>query len=289
MFDSARNYRHLLGRGEPTLVFGHGFGSDQSAWKAVADALAPRHQILLFDHVGFGGSDRLAHCDQRHSSLEGYAEDLLDLLHDLPGGPVIYIGHSVGGVIGLLASLREPARFRQLVLLNVSPHFIDEPGYRGGFQRREIAGLLAQMDSDYGAWAASLAPVAIGASNAPHHIEAFGRGLHALDPMIAGRFARLAFYVDCRARLPDVRCPTLILQSTQDSFAPLEVGTYLQRHIAGSTLRLLENAGHCPHITHPHLVVQALEAWLGNLPEAQGGPADARPTPAREAPASLGC
>ncbi len=262
MVHRTRNHRHLFGQGDPTLVFGHGFGSDQSSWRAVADAFAARHQVLLFDHVGFGGSDRLAHCDQRHSSLEGYALDLLDLLHDLPPRPVVYIGHSVGGVIGLLASLIEPARFQHLVLLNVSPHFIDEPGYRGGFARREVAGLLAQMDVDYGAWVASLAPVAIGADNAPQHIEAFGLGLHALDPMIAARFARLAFYVDCRSRLAEVRCPTLILQSTQDSFAPVEVGDYLHRHIAGSTLQTLENSGHCPHITHPQLVVQALQVLL---------------------------
>lgn len=275
MVHRTRNHRHLIGHGDPTLVFAHGFGSDQSSWRPVAEAFAARHQVLLFDHVGFGGSDRLAHCDQRHSSLEGYAHDLLDLLRDLPPRPVVFVGHSIGGVIGLLASLIEPARFGHLVLLNVSPHFIDEPGYRGGFPRRQVAGLLAQMDADYGAWAASLAPVAIGPDNPSHHIEAFGFGLHALDPMIAARFARLTFYVDCRARLAEVRCPTLILQSSRDSFTPVEVGDYLHRHIAGSTLRTLENSGHCPHITHPQLVIQALEELLARTearPAAAGRP-----------------
>lgn len=265
MVDKSRNHQQILGQGDPTLVFGHGFGSGQTSWLSVASAFADRHRVLLFDHVGFGGSDRLAHCDQRHSSLEGYAQDLLDLLHDLPDGPVVYVGHSVGGIIGLLASLREPARFRHLVLVNVSPHFIDEPGYRGGFQRRQIAGLLSQMDEDYAAWAASISPVAIGADNAAHHIEEFGRGLHALDPLIAARFARLAFYVDFRPRLPEVRVPCLILQSTQDGFAPVEVGTYLHQQLAGSSLQLIENSGHCPHITHPALIVEALERLLSPM------------------------
>lgn len=265
MVDKSRHHQQILGHGEPALVFGHGFGSSQASWRSVASAFGDRHRILLFDHVGFGGSDRLAH-GQRHSTLDGYAEDLLDLLQDLPGGPVVYVGHSVGGIIGMLACLREPARFRHLVLLNVSPHFLDEPGYRGGLQRRQLAGLMAQMDEDYAAWAASIAPVAIGAGNPAHHIEEFGRGLHALDPLIAARFARLAFYVDFRARLPEVRCPSLILQSTQDSFAPVEIGTYLHQHLAGSSLQLLENSGHCPHITHPTLVIEALERLLATLP-----------------------
>ena len=262
MVDPSRNHLRLLGQGGPALVFGHGFGSDQGAWSAVAEALAATHRVLLFDHVGFGRSDRLAHCDQRHSSLDGYAQDLLDILEDQDLEDVVYVGHSIGGVIGLLASLRAPQRFARLVLLNTSPHFIDEPGYRGGFQRRQIAGLLAQMDADYPATAAFLAPVAIGPDNPAHHIEAFGRGLHALDPLIATRFARLTFYVDCRARLAEVRHPCLVLQSTHDAFAPVDVGAYLHRQLRGSTLQLLENSGHCPHITHPQLVIQALRELL---------------------------
>lgn len=262
MVDPSRNHLRRLGQGGPTLVFGHGFGSDQGSWRAVAEAMASTHRVLLFDHVGFGRSDRLAHCDQRHSSLDGYAQDLLDILEDQNPGEVVYVGHSIGGVIGLLASLQAPRRFARLVLLNTSPHFIDEPGYRGGFQRRQIAALLAQMDADYPATAAFLAPAAIGPDNPAHQIEAFGRGLHALDPLIATRFARLTFYVDCRARLAEVRHPCLILQSTHDSFAPVEVGDYLHRQLRGSTLRLLENSGHCPHITHPQLVIQALRELL---------------------------
>ena len=259
MVDPSRNHLQWLGQDGPAMVLGHGFGSDQSAWRQVAEALAATHRVLLFDHVGFGRSDRLAHCDQRHSTLDGYAQDLLDILEDQQLQDVVYVGHSVGGVIGLLASLRQPQRFARLVLLNTSPHFIDEPGYHGGFQRRQIARLLELMDSDYAAWAASLAPVAIGPDNPPQHIEAFGRGLHALDPLIARRFARLAFYVDCRSRLPQAQLPCLILQSTHDAFAPVEVGEYLQRQLPSATLRLLENSGHCPHITHPQLVIQALQ------------------------------
>ncbi|MBB2487765.1 alpha/beta hydrolase [Mitsuaria sp. WAJ17] len=268
MVDPSRNHLRLLGQGEPTLVFGHGFGSDQSAWTSVAEAFAGSHRVLLFDHVGFGRSDRLAHCGQRHSSLDGYAQDLLDLLEDQQLHDVVYVGHSIGGVIGLLASLLQPQRFARMVLLNASPHFIDGPGYRGGFQRRQMAGLLAQMDADYPAWAAFLAPVAIGEDNPTHYIEDFGRGLHALDPLIAARFARLAFYVDCRARLAEVRHPCLVLQSTHDAFAPVEVGEYLQRQLPHARLQLLENSGHCPHITHPQLVIQALQELLAQREEA---------------------
>lgn len=258
-----RNNVKVLGEGPRTLVFAHGFGSDQSAWWPVAREFQQDHRIVLFDHVGFGGSDRLAHTYDRHDEIDGYALDLLDILHRLALGPVTVVGHSVGGVIALLASIVEPALFEQLVLVNTSPHFIDEPpDYVGGFSRRQMAAVLDLMKTDYDAWARSVAPLAVGRDNDPQHIESFGQALHSLDRLVAQRFGHLAFYVDCRRRLAEATVPSLIVQSLRDEFAPVEVGRYLNRELRGSTLVEIDASGHCPHLTSPGLLVSVLrEHW----------------------------
>lgn len=253
----------VLGEGPRTLVFLHGFGSDQTAWWPVAREFQKDHRIVLFDHVGFGGSDRLAYTYERHGALDGYALDLLEILQRLDLGPVTAIGHSVGGVIALLASIVRPADFAQLALVNTSPHFIDEPpDYTGGFTRQQIASLLRLMETDYDAWARSVAPLAVGRDNDPQLIESFGQALHSLDRLIAQRFGRLAFYVDCRARLDEVTVPALVVQSMHDEFAPVAIGRYLHRRLRGSTLAEIDVSGHCPHLTSPALLTATLREHL---------------------------
>ena len=260
-----RNNVQQAGNGERTLVFGHGFGTDQRAWRFVAPAFAATHRLVTFDHVGFGGSDRSAYAGPRHGSLDGYALDLIDILDALGLERVSYIGHSVGGLIGLLASIRQPQRFERLVLLGSSPRFVnDPPDYVGGFERNEIEGILDAMERDQLAWSASLAPLAMGEQSPAELVQEFGNGLRALDPLIARAFGRTTFLVDCRDRLPQVSVPALIVQCTRDSIVPREVGAYLHRQLAGSTLREIEACGHCPHLSHPSETIALVAGYLGN-------------------------
>lgn len=262
-----RNNVSVRGQGQRTLVFSHGFGTDQSAWDSVSRELARDHRIVLFDHVGFGGSDRLAYTDERHGAIEGYAQDLLEILERLDLSDVVFVGHSIGGVIGLLASIAQPARFERLVLINTTPRFIDEPpDYRGGFTREQILALQNLMKTDYDAWALSISPMAMGRQNDPSLIRSFGQSLHSLDKLIARRFGHIAFHVDCRRRLPEVTVPSLIIQSTHDEFAPRAVGRYLQTHLQGSRLREIEASGHCPHVSEPALVAAVLREDLATAP-----------------------
>jgi sigma-B regulation protein RsbQ len=259
-----RNAVQVSGEGERMLVFGNGFGTDQRAWRFVAPAFAGQRRVVNFDHVGFGSSDRAAYAVGRHDSLDGYAQDLLDILDALAVERVDYVGHSIAGIIGLLAAARAPERFGQLVLIGSSPRFVnDPPDYVGGFSREDVEGILDAMERDQLAWSQSLAPVAMGEQSSPDLIHEFGNGLSALDPYIARAFGRLVFLVDARDRLARVRTPALVLQCTHDSIVPVEVGAYLHRHLAGSTLRELEAAGHCPHLTHPAETITVIAQYLG--------------------------
>jgi sigma-B regulation protein RsbQ len=258
-----RNKVRVAGPGRDALVFGHGFGTDQRAWRFVAPAFAQDRGVVTFDHFGFGDSDRSGYAGPRHAALEGYALDLLDILDALGLEQVSYVGHSIGGVIGLLASLHQPERFKRLVLLGASPLFVnDPPDYVGGFERSEIEGILEIMERDQIAWSAALAPLAMGDQSPPELVQDFGHGLRALDPLIAREFGRLAFLVDCRDRLSQVQVPTLIVHSTRDSLVPRAVGAYLHRTLAGSTLSEIDASRHCPHLTHPQETVALISQYL---------------------------
>lgn len=264
-----RNNVQLRGQGPRTLVFGHGLGTDQRAWAAVAAAFEPHFRIVLFDHVGFGGSDAGAYREERHGTLDGYALDLLDILDALGLDDVIYVGHSAGALVGTLASLRAPARFAQLVLLCMSPRFInDPPDYFGGFDALEIEGILDLLDRDQVAWAGTLAPLAIGQEGPPEAARRFAESLSALDPLFARRFARLVFTLDIRHCLPAVSVPVLALHCTQDSIVPPAVGEYLQRALPRVTLQALPATGHCPHISHP---AETIAVMAQHLRDAQLG------------------
>jgi sigma-B regulation protein RsbQ len=259
-----RNDVTLAGRpdGQP-LVFAHGFGCDQGMWRYVTPAFADTHRLVLFDHVGAGGSDLTAYSPSRHGRLEGYAEDLLEILDHLDLPPVVLVGHSVSAMIAVLAAAERPERFDRLVLVCPSPRYVDDEGYRGGFSQAEIDELLDTMDGNYLGWSADIAPVIMGVPDRPELGEELTSSFCRTDPAIARRFARTTFLSDNRADLERVRTPSLVLQCTHDVVAPTEVGEYVHRHLRDSELVLLDATGHCPNLSAPDQVVAAMQRYLG--------------------------
>jgi sigma-B regulation protein RsbQ len=252
--------------GAPAMVFAHGFGCDQSMWRFVAPAFEATHRVVLFDHVGAGGSDLTAYDPQRYGSLDGYADDVVQLLEELDLGPVVFVGHSVSAMIGALASTRRPDLFDRLVLVGPSPRYVDDDGYRGGFSAVEIDELLETMDDNYLGWSAFIAPVIMGNADRPELGDELTNSFCRTDPAIAKRFARTTFLSDNRADLAAVTTPALVLQCREDVIAPPEVGRYVQEHLAGSELVLLDAVGHCPNLSAPDQVVDAITAYLAHAP-----------------------
>src|SRR4051794_22775903 len=118
-------------QGQP-MVFAHGFGCDRNMWRLVAPAFEDRYRVVLFDHVGAGGSDLSAYDRAKYSTLGGYAGDVLEIVRALELHDVVFVGHSVSAMIGVLAAAEEPTRFDRLVLVGPSPRYLDD-GYVGGF------------------------------------------------------------------------------------------------------------------------------------------------------------
>jgi sigma-B regulation protein RsbQ len=246
----------------PPMLFSHGFGCDQNMWRLVAPAFEEDHRVVLFDHVGAGSSDLTAYDRRRYGSLEGYAEDVLEICEALDLTGVTFVGHSVSAMIGVLAALRAPDRFAKLVLVSPSPSYIDDGDYVGGFGRADIEELLESLDSNFLGWSSAMAPVIMGNPDRPELGEELTNSFCRTDPDIAGHFARVTFLSDNRGDLPRVEIPTLILQCADDAIAPQSVGAYVHEQIAGSELVLLDAVGHCPNLSAPEETVAAIKAFL---------------------------
>ncbi|HYF28297.1 MAG TPA: alpha/beta hydrolase [Baekduia sp.] len=244
------------------MMFAHGFGCDQNMWRYVWPAFASDHRVVLFDHVGAGGSDLGAFDRRRYASLEGYAEDVLEILRELDLTDVVYVGHSVSAMIGVLAAAEEPSRFSRLVLVGPSPRYLDDDGYVGGFSREDLEGLLGSLDANYLGWSGAMAPVIMGNPDRPELGEELTNSFCRTDPDIAAHFARVTFLSDNRDDLGRVATPTLVLQCAHDVIAPEAVGDYVHRHIAGSRLVQLEATGHCPNLSAPEETVAAIRSFL---------------------------
>ncbi|KQQ91839.1 alpha/beta fold hydrolase [Massilia sp. Leaf139] len=260
-----RNNVTVSGSGPTTIVFAHGFGCDQVVWRFMAPAFEARYRVVVFDLVGSGNSDLTAYDRERYASLHAYADDLLEIIDDLGGGPVVYVGHSVSTMIGLLAGIKAPARFLAQVMIAPSPCFVDDAGYHGGFSRGDIEELLETMDANYLGWSSSMGPVIMGAPNRPQLGVELTNNFCRNDPDIAKHFGRVTFLADHRADLEHATVPTLILQCSDDLIAPAEVGDYLHRRLAGSVLRRVRNVGHCPHMSAPEECVHFTKEFLASL------------------------
>ncbi|MCX6360420.1 MAG: alpha/beta hydrolase [Armatimonadetes bacterium] len=248
--------------GARTILFAHGFGSDQRAWDDVAARFEGRFRVVRFDNVGAGNADPAAYSPLRYASLEAYAEDLVEVCHAAGVTDAVLVGHSVSSMVVMLAAILDPAIAERLVLLGASPRYLDDEGYRGGFRQSDLDGIYAAMESDYYTWASGFSPVVMAHPDRPHLAGYLARNLETIRPDIALAVLRAIMQSDLRACLPKVDKPTLILQTADDPVVPDEVGDYLAAHIPGGSLRRLGARGHLPHVAAPDEVASAIEAFL---------------------------
>ena len=259
-----RNNVKEFGQGTQPMLFAHGFGCDQHMWRYVTPAFADDYRIVLLDYVGSGKSDLSAYDADRYATLDGYAQDVLDVCEALDLRDVIFVGHSVSSMVGVLAANREPDRFSRLIMVGPSPRYVNDVGYVGGFERKDIEGLLETMDRNYIGWANFLAPAIMKNPDRPELTEELEASFCSTDPVIARRFAEATFFSDNRDDLARVSVPSLIMQCSEDMIAPLEVGDYLHRTLPASTLSVLRATGHCPHMSHPGETIAVMREYLAS-------------------------
>jgi sigma-B regulation protein RsbQ len=260
-----RNNVKLIGNGPKTIMFAPGFGCDQTVWNLVAKAFENEYRIVLFDYVGTGISDLQAYDVNRYSTLDGYAQDIIDVCSALKLENAIFVGHSVAGMIGMLASLRQPEYFSKLIMLAPSPRYLnDPPEYFGGFEREQLVGLLEMIEKNYIGWATMFTDTLLNNPNHPEVKSDLEDRFCSTDPIIARQFAEATFFSDHRKDLKKVRVPSLILQCSEDIIAPETVGQYLHHHLPNSTYKKMKAIGHCPHMTDSEETIHHLRDYLRN-------------------------
>lgn len=258
----SRNNVTVFGEGKQTLIFGHGFGGDQSMFKHLTPAFEKDYRIISFDLVGSGESDRTAFNEEKYQNLHGYAQDLLEICEMLEVKNSIYIGHSVSAMIGVLASIKNPEYFERMIMIGPSPHYLNDSGYKGGFDETDITDLLNMMEMNYVGWASHLAPIAMNNPDRPELAENLEKSFRSNDPAITQKFLHATLFSDHRNDLADVTIPSLIIQCSDDSFVPAGVGEYLQQNLKNSQLEVMDVKGHYPHISYPDETIAIIKKYL---------------------------
>jgi sigma-B regulation protein RsbQ len=181
------------------------------------------------------------------------------------GAPVIFVGHSVSAMIGILAAIERPSAFEKLILIGPSACYINSEDYVGGFNKRDIDGLLQVLDENHLGWSQAMAPVIMKNPERLELASELAESFCRTDPEIAKHFARVTFLSDNRKDLPFLSTPALVMQCSDDSIAPETVGQFVHNHLADSTLVKLQATGHCPHLSDPAETVQAIRNYLERL------------------------
>ncbi|MCH8569749.1 MAG: alpha/beta hydrolase [Balneolales bacterium] len=260
----SRNNVKIFGKGSQPIVFAHGYGCDQNMWRFITPAFDTDYKIVVFDHVGSGKSDISAYDFEKYSSLQGYADDLNEICDELSLQNIIFCGHSVSSMIGLLAAADRPEVYEKLIFIGPSPCYINKDDYIGGFSKEDIDELITTLESNYLGWSSFITPVIIGNEEKPEFSEELKNSFCSMNPDIAKHFAKVTFLSDNRSDLLRLINPALILQCNPDVIAPVEVGKYVHTKIPNSTYVLLNSSGHCPHLTDPDQVISNIDSYLKN-------------------------
>lgn len=241
------------------VLLSHGFGSDQTAWDPIRPALDAHYRALSYNLAGCGDDGARSYDPEVHGSLFGYADDLLALLAEQACQRVSYVGHSVSGMIGMIAATARPELFERLVLLQPSPRYLNDAatGYVGGFEQDDLNTLYNAMATNYQSWAAGFVPMVMGVDD-QHALARFSATLFKIRPDIARHILRMIFQTDHRGVAPRVRTPTYFLHSRKDAAVPVEVAQWLHEQTTGSVSEILELEGHLPHLTQPEAVAAAV-------------------------------
>ena len=251
--------------GTKTLMLGHGFGCDQTMWRQITPAFDAEYRIVLFDHAGSGLSDTSTFSGTRYATLHGYARDVVGIIDEMELEEIHFVGHSVSSMIGALAAIARPEKFKSLTMIGPSPCYLNDGGYKGGFDRPGLEKMLADLEDNHVVWSATMAPLIVGKHASPMLVAELEACLCRMDPMLAHHFARVIFFSDLRDQLPQVPVPVLVMQCEDDIVVPPFVGEYVQRHLPDARLVMTGTPGHCPHMSSPKDVIREVRAFIDSV------------------------
>jgi pimeloyl-ACP methyl ester carboxylesterase len=242
------------GLGRP-VVFLHGFPFDRGAWQKQINSFRSSNRVVVPDLRGFGNSATRAGA----TAMSDYANDVRALLQESAMGPVVLVGHSMGGYVALAFASQFPEMLRGLVLVSTKAG-PDSP--EGADARRATAAKV--RDEGVEALVETIAPKMLAAANQDAHLVGQVRGLMAAAKP-AGVIAALlgmAERPDATPLLAQIAAPTLVVTGMEDTVIPPEESEKLAHAIRGSQLQMIPHAGHLVAFEQPEQFNQTLGAWL---------------------------
>jgi sigma-B regulation protein RsbQ len=259
-----RNNVHLHGHGSRPMILCPGLGTDQTYWRFLTPYFADAWRLVLFDHIGTGDSDRSAYEVERYRSLDGYVEDVLEICEALEIRRAVFIGHSIGAMIGVRVANKDPSRIAALILLGASARYLNDAGYIGGFERKDIDEFLFMLAANHEDWRKQMASLMLG-EDRPELAQQLVNTFFKSDQLIARQFSEVAWLSDSRRDVAACAKPALIVQCTGDIAVPREASIALHALMPSSTHVLINARGHYPHLTAAAETAQAMQEFLGKL------------------------
>ncbi|MES2558522.1 MAG: alpha/beta hydrolase [Bacteroidota bacterium] len=247
---------------QQTIIFSNGFGTELGIWDYVLEPFVKDYRIILYDLAGSGKADMNTFSANKYNSLRMYAEDLVDICERMLVKDAIFIGHSVSGMVGMLAAIKAPQYFSKMIFIGASPRYINIDDYVGGFTQEALNDLYQTMETNYFAWISGFAPMAMQNGDKPELAASFAQTLGAIRPDVAVSVVRTIFQSDYRSNLKELTKPTLLIHCDNDIAVPLVVGDYLNKHIPNSKLAVINAEGHYPHLSAPNEVIKAIQNFL---------------------------
>jgi pimeloyl-ACP methyl ester carboxylesterase len=250
------------GTGDTTVVLFHGYAESLMAFRPMFDQLAARTSVVAVDLPGFGLSDK----PRAPYDLASYVRRMTAFIDRHVPGPIVLVGHSLGGEVAAAVALERPGQVVGLVL-------IASAGW--GLSPATMA--LAQEGAEVMGWINSV----VGELVVPLHDPAWlaepkerRRYDPLLDPAFRAASARVLKEFDFEAlqtRFGDIRQPTLLIWGERDPTIPFAFGKAIDEAIECSRMMTIRRTLHRPHQTEPGVVAQAIEHFLDDPPTCPPG------------------
>ena len=242
------------------VVLSHALGADLHLWDGLAAQLAAQgHPVLRYDHRGHGGSAVPA----GPYLMDALVDDAARLVREWGRGPVVFVGLSMGGMVGQGLAVCHPELVKGLVLANTSAQYPEaaKAVWAGRIATVEAQGLEAVVDATMERWFCA-------AYRGAHPDVVAGFRAMVLRNDAAGYMAscHAVANVDWLGRLGELTCPTLIIAGEHDLGAPVAMSQAMAERIAGAELVVLADAAHIRVVEQPAAFARHLDAFLARLP-----------------------
>ncbi|HEU4460523.1 MAG TPA: 3-oxoadipate enol-lactonase [Methylibium sp.] len=249
------------GRAAGTIVFSHALGADASMWDAVANRLAATHRVVCYDHRGHGDSA----APPGPYTMAQLTDDAAALLDELAFGPVLWVGLSLGGMVGQELALRAPQRLAALVIANSSARF-DEAGREAWLQRIaaiESGGLETIADGTMARWFSEAFR-----RERPAEVARWRRRIVSNDARAYVAAGHAVREHDALDRLDGIRVPTLVIAGAADAGTPPAMSQAIAARIAGARLELMADVAHLSALEQPAAFSALIERFAAEVAAA---------------------